>query len=266
MKIFKKFAQIITFTIISLWVLLPVFLITVSTFSSKQEVYKWPKNLLPKDFSLESIKFFFSSYGTISSFKNSLIVAFITLILVLFISIPSAYAFSRYYFKGRESLKIFILMTRMLPIPLLAVPLTSFYITLSLYDNLLGVALIHTAMALPFSIIILSGIFIRISKEYEEAAIVFGASKLKAFLKILLPLSLPGIAAMLIFTFITSWNEVFAASILTVENRTLSAHILNLLDASPLYFKYAGGFFLSVPAIIFIFFIRNYLMKMWGGF
>ena len=74
----------------------------------------------------------------------------------------------------------------------------------------------------------------------------------------------PGIVAAAIFTFIISWNEVFAASILTLQNRTLPAHVLAVLDQSPLPFRFAGGFFLLAPSLIVIFVIRRYLFNMWG--
>ncbi|MBV9134741.1 MAG: carbohydrate ABC transporter permease, partial [Chloroflexi bacterium] len=66
------------------------------------------------------------------------------------------------------------------------------------------------------------------------------------------------------FTFVLSWNEVFASVILTVQNRTLPAQVLTQLDNSPLPYKFAGGFALIVPALVFIFFIRRYLFNMWG--
>ncbi len=266
MKGLKKLLGIAFATIVSLWILLPLYFITILSFTDKNEIFRFPKHILPHRFSLEVIKFFLQSHGTLQSLINSIIVAFFAILIVLLISLPAAYALSRYRFRGRDSVMLFVLTSRMLPIPLLAIPLTNLYIAIRLYDNLLGVAFLHAAMAIPFAIIILSGIFVKISADYEEAAYIFGATKMKAFFRVTLPLALPGISAMLIFTFITSWNEVFAASILTVENRTLSAHVLNVMQASPIYFKYAAGFFLSVPAIIFIFLIRNYLFNMWGGF
>ncbi len=78
------------------------------------------------------------------------------------------------------------------------------------------------------------------------------------------PLVLPGIAAAAIFTFVMSWNEVFAAIILTVQNRTLPAQVLNTLDQSSEPYQFAGAFFMMVPALIFIFVIRRYLFNMWG--
>ena len=78
------------------------------------------------------------------------------------------------------------------------------------------------------------------------------------------PLILPGITASAIFAFVISWNEVFAAAVLTIENRTLTAFLLQNLDTSPLHLKFAGGFILVVPALIFIFAVRKYLFAMWG--
>ena len=91
-----------------------------------------------------------------------------------------------------------------------------------------------------------------------------GTTRLGAFRRVALPLALPGLAAAAIFSFVTSWNEVFAATILTVRNTTLPAQVLASLNLSPLYFRFAGGFFLIVPSLFFIFFMRKYLFNLWG--
>jgi multiple sugar transport system permease protein len=93
---------------------------------------------------------------------------------------------------------------------------------------------------------------------------VFGLTRFGAFLRITLPLSLPGLAASAIYAFIMSWNEVFAASILSIQNRTLPAHILSTAMASPDYLKYAMATIMTIPALIFIFIIRKYLISIWG--
>ncbi|HPV63530.1 MAG TPA: ABC transporter permease subunit, partial [Fervidobacterium sp.] len=100
--------------------------------------------------------------------------------------------------------------------------------------------------------------------EYEEAGMVFGLTRFGAFLRISLPLALPGLAASAIYGFIMSWNETFAASILSIQNRTLPAHILATAMASPDYFKYAMATVMAIPALIFIFIIRKYLISIWG--
>jgi multiple sugar transport system permease protein len=142
--------------------------------------------------------------------------------------------------------------------------LTVTFIRIGLYDTALGVALIHTTLALPFSTLISASLFMGIPREFEEAAWVFGCSRIEAFRRVVLPLALPGLAAAAIFAFVISWNEVFAASVLTVRNKTLTAYLLTVLAESPLHFRFAGGFLLIVPSIIFIFAVRKYLFAMWG--
>jgi multiple sugar transport system permease protein len=93
---------------------------------------------------------------------------------------------------------------------------------------------------------------------------IFGCTPIQAFRQVVMPLVMPGIAASAIFTFVMSWNEVFAASILTIQNRTLPAQLLNSLSESSEPYQFAGGFFMLVPSLIFIFLIRRYLFNMWG--
>ena len=114
------------------------------------------------------------------------------------------------------------------------------------------------------SALITASLFSGIPRELEEAAWVFGCSRWSAFRKVVLPLALPGIAAAAIFAFVISWNEVFAASVLTVRERTLTAYLLTVLSESPLHYRFAGGFILIVPSVLFIFAIRRYLFAMWG--
>ena len=121
-------------------------------------------------------------------------------------------------------------MTRAFPLAILALPLTVTFIRLGLYDTPFGVALVHTALALPFAVLVTPSLFMGIPRELEEAAWMFGCTRLQAFRKVVLPLALPGIAASAIFAFVISWNEVFAASVLTVRNRTLTAYLLTVLS------------------------------------
>jgi multiple sugar transport system permease protein len=122
----------------------------------------------------------------------------------------------------------------------------------------------HTALALPTSILVISSVFAGVPYELEEAGQVFGATPLQSFRHIVVPMVLPGIAASGLFTFVLSWNEVFAASVLTLENRTLPALVLGSLSNSSDAFQFAGGFSLMVPSIVFMLFVRRYLFNMWG--
>ena len=125
-------------------------------------------------------------------------------------------------------------------------------------------ALVHTTLALPFSVLITFSLFSGIPLELEEAAWTLGCNRVQGFIKVVLPLILPGIAASAVFAFVISWNEVFAAAVLTIENRTLTAFLLQSLDVSPMHLKFADGFVLVAPALLFIFAVRKYLFSMWG--
>ena len=125
--------------------------------------------------------------------------------------------------------------------------------------------LAHTMLAMPTTVLITASIFVAVPKDVEEAALVFGCSRAGAFRKVVVPLALPGVAASSIFTFVLSWNEVFAATILTLTNRTLPAQLLSTLNYSPLAFRFAGGFALVLPSMLFILVMRRYLFRMWGS-
>ncbi len=247
-----------------LWVVLPIYLIALAAFSPRDVVYQYPKPLVPTQFSLETMLFFMRSSGVLDSVRRSVIVALLTLVVSMAVGAPAGYALARYIFPGRDTFRIAIVSTRAFPIVILSIPLAVSFINLGLYDSTISVALMHTALALPFTILVTSSVFASVPVDLEEAAMTLGCSRLGAFWRISLPLTLPGLAAAAIFTFVLSWNEVFAAAILTLRNRTLPAHVLSVLNESPLPFRFAGGFFLLVPALIFMLFIRRYLFNLWG--
>jgi multiple sugar transport system permease protein len=250
--------------ILALWTLVPIYLIALAAFSERNAIYEFPKELLPTRFSTDTMSFFVQSTGVLPSVRNSIIVALSTIVLGLLIGAPAGYALARFRFPGRDGFQVGVLVSKMFPIAILSIPLAVAFIGIGLYDTLLGVVIIHSAMVLPFVVIVTSGVFYSVSRELEEAAMTLGTSRFGAFVRVALPLALPGLAAAAIFAFVSSWNEVFAATILTVRERTLPAHILATLNQSPLYFKFAGGFFMIIPSLFFIFFMRKYLFNLWG--
>jgi multiple sugar transport system permease protein len=250
--------------LLALWVLAPIYLITVTAFSEQLEVYEYPKRLVPDPLSTDTLSFFVGSTGVTDALVNSVIVALITLALSTAIGAPAGYAIARYAFRGRDVYQWAILSTRAFPVVILSIPLAVTFINWGIYDTVFAVALMHTALALPFTVLITSSVFFSIPREYEEAAKIHGATPLAAFVRVVLPLALPGLAAASMFTLVLSWNEVFAAVILTVENRTLPAHVLSLLTESPQPFRFAAAWFMLAPALVFIFVIRRYLLGLWG--
>ena len=245
------------------WVLVPIYLLIVNTLSSPEEVTGFPKRFFPS-FDFASVQFFMGFAGVARALWNSIIVAGLTMVLTILLGAPAGYALSRFDFPGKSLFRILVLMTRAFPLPLLALPLAVMFIRVGLDDSVLGLALVHTTLALPFAVLITFSLFAGIPIELEEAAWTLGCSRLTGFTKVVFPLVLPGIAASAVFAFVISWNEVFAAAVLTIQNRTLTAFLLQSLDVSPMPLKFAGGAVLVLPALIFIFAVRKYLFAMWG--
>ncbi len=250
---------------LAVWILLPIWLIGTMAFSTPENIRAFPKPFVPNPITTETMNFFLSAEGVLQATLNSIVVAVLTLIISTLIAVPAGYAIARFLFPGRDAIRLGILSVRAFPIVVLGVPLATIYIRLGIYDHPVSLSLMHVALTLPTTILVISSVFASVPYELEEAAQIFGSTPAQAFRKVVLPLSLPGIAASALLTFVLSWNEVFAAIMLTLLNRTLPAAILYTLDKSGDPFKFAGAFFMLVPAIVFIFFIRRYLFNMWGS-
>jgi len=250
--------------VMALWIMVPIYLVAVAAFSSRAAIFNFPKPIFPSPISTDTMAFFLGATNVLPSAGRSVLVALICLVLSLLIGAPAGYAIARYLFPGRDAFRLVIVSTRAFPIVILSIPLAVTFINWRIYDSPFSLALMHTALALPFTILVTSSVFAGVPRELEEAAETLGCNPLQAFTRVVLPLALPGLAAAMLFTFVLSWNEVFAAVILTVRNRTLPALLVAQLDQSPLPYRYAGGFFLLVPSLIFMLFIRKYLLSLWG--
>jgi multiple sugar transport system permease protein len=251
--------------LLALFVLLPIYFIAISALTPPEiALGEYPRRLFPAEISLDTIRFFLGASGVVDAFWRSVYVGIITLVLSLLIGAPAGYAVARYAFRGRETYRLLVLSTRAFPVVILAIPLAVTYIRLGINDSIIGVALMHTALALPFAILITSSVFISVPRELEEAAQTLGCTPLQAFVRVSLPLALPGLAAAAIFTWVISWNDVFAASILTLREPTLPARVLTSLTQSRITFQFAAGFIMLIPSVVVIFFIRRYLLGLWG--
>lgn len=250
--------------LLALFILVPIYLIAVAAFTPRADAFTYPRSVIPTAVSTETILFFLNASGVIDSFWRSVWVALITLGMSLAIGAPAGYAIARYAFRGRQAYRLVILSTRAFPIVILAIPLAVTYRVWNIDDTIIGVAFMHTALALPFTVLITSSVFVSVPRELEEAAQTLGCNPLQAFIRVSLPLALPGLAAAAIFTWVLSWNDVFAAVILTLRNPTLPAKILTALTQSPIYYQFAAGFVMLLPSMIVIFFIRRYLLGLWG--
>jgi len=252
--------------LLTAFALAPFIWMLLTSLKDRTELYATPLQYLPVHPTLANYIDAWTSPVTPFHrfFLNSLWVCSVTMVATTAVSVLAGYAIARFRFAGRDALLLIFLATQMFPSVLLIAPLLTQWRALGLIDTYQALIYSNFSFTVPFTVWMMVGYFSSIPKDLEESAMIDGCNHFRALCRIVLPLAAPGIAATAIFAFVVSWNEVFAASVLTVRERTLTAYLLSVLSESPLHFRFAGGFVLIVPSVIFIFAVRRYLFSMWG--
>jgi multiple sugar transport system permease protein len=196
-------------------------------------------------------------------FTNSIILAGSSTVLALVLGTMTAYAFSRFRIKAANDILFFILSQRMLPPVVVIIPIFLLYRNLNLIDTYQGMILLYTTFNLPFAVWMMKGFMDEIPKEYEDAAMVDGYSRLQAFWKVILPQALPGMAATAVFALITVWNEFVFGLLMTSQNARpappslVAAQTVSGIDWGQIA---AASTLFVLPVIFFTFLVRNHLL------
>jgi multiple sugar transport system permease protein len=196
--------------------------------------------------------------------ENSVIIAGSSTVASVVLGLFAAYAFSRFGMKGKNDLLFFILSTRMLPAVVVTIPLFLMYRQLGLHDTHPGMIILYTVFNLSFSVWLLKGFIDEIPKEYEEAALVDGYTRMQAFFKIVLPQAVSGIAATTVFCLIFAWNEYAFALMLTSQRaRTAPVTIATMMGRGGIEWSAiaAGAMGFLIPVVIVTFALRKYLLR-----
>lgn len=213
--------MILSLIILGLYIF-PYLYMVFTSFKTPNDVLSIPPSLFPKQFSMENY-IQISEYEYLPrTFLNSLVIAIISTFGTLLISIPAAYGITRYNAKyGRIFLGV-VLVTRMIPYISVALPLFLLMKNLKLIDTYLAVALGHMTVSMPLALWLLASFFEGIPSELEEAAKIDGCSRLGALLRVIIPISLGGIAVTAMFSFLASWNDfLFSLFLTSVNTKTI---------------------------------------------
>ncbi len=246
----------------------------LSEIESKLDEYR--KSLIPlssveftvsKNLFENYLMFFRVTNDALPALVRSIEVALLTIAISLSIGGLAGYAFARYYFKGKNLLKLSVLFVRMFPGVSIAMPMVIILARMGFYDKPLGLSLVYSVGQIGMTTWITASIFMGIPVELEEAAQIFGCSRWGAFFHVTLPLALPGLAASAMYAFIGSWSETAQAVILTQFNPTFPVVVYQTLVGAKglVNLVAAGGVTMAVPAIVFTLIIRRYILQMWGG-
>lgn len=200
----------------------------------------------------------------LKSFWNSLLVSTLSTGFSLLIGVPAAYALSRWDFKGRDRIALWILVTRMAPPIAFTIPFFLAYQYLGLQDTVIGLAIVYLTFNLAIVIWLMQTFFEAVPASLEEAAWIDGCGVWQAFWRVSLPLTAPGLAATAVLCFIFSWNDFFYALILTRTNAiTAPVAIVNFLQYEGWEWTKiaASGTLVMFPVVIFTVLVRKYLVR-----
>lgn len=209
----------------------PVLWMLFSSLKSNTEIFSLPPELFPKEYTLKAYYSIFSSPMKVRFFLNSYLVATVVTLLTLFVAILAGYSFSRHSFKLKKPLNLFIISTQTVPPISLLIPYFGIVVAFRMYDTYFALIFTYMVFTLPYAILLMTGYFNTLPKELDEAVIIDGGSSFTALWRVLVPVSIPGIVATGVYTFLLSWNEFLFALTLTksTEMRTVPIGIQLLM-------------------------------------
>ena len=248
---------------VMVWMMFPIVWVIMGSFKSPEQASAIPPVWVFKPTLGNYVTAFLRrDFGRL--FVNSLVVTLTSTAVVLILGSMAGYALARFKVTGKQTLLLWIMSTRMFPPIAAIIPIFLLFNRLGLIDSRLGLVLIYIALSLPFAIWIMRGFFAEIPTELVDAALVDGCTPWQAFIKIILPLALPGLAATAVFCMVFSWNEFLFAFILSrAKSQTLPIGVMGFITQRGVLWgeMSAASTVIMTPMIIFAFLAQRYLIR-----
>ena len=272
------------------YVLAPIAWLVSSSFQSESEITSKPPHWVPHQPTIDNFAAIFTARDQVVTYEtrkeadpasggfipstakyllpsmwNSFLVALAVVVLNLLVSIPAAYAMAKIRFIGRSASIYFMLATRVIPDIALVVPFFLFIRKLGLLDNLLSLIITYLAITVPFSVFVLVSYFESLPDELDKAARVDGCSRLQTLLHVFLPLALPSLVAVVLFTFLTSWNEFLLALMFTQTpaSQTMPIIVASFASDFTISFSFinAAGVLAIIPPVLLAIMFERYIVS-----
>lgn len=248
-----------------LFALFPIFWLVKVSVTPNDLLYSEGVRLWPSRMTFDHFSHVLNNSSFPLFFRNSLIVSGSTAIIVTLLASLSGYALSRFNFRAKYWIVALMLLTQMFPLVMLIAPIYKIMAPLGLTNSLIGLIIVYSAFNVPFATFLMQSFFDGIPKDLEEAAKIDGATQFMAFRQIILPLTLPGIAATLGFVFTAAWSELLFALMLISGNdsATFPVGLLSFFSKFSVDFgqMMAAGVLALIPACLFFFLIQRYLVQ-----
>jgi multiple sugar transport system permease protein len=247
-------------------ILFPYLTMFSTALTTKSEIFVFEKSWFPKVPTLENFAMVWTERGFGRALANSLYISVGATLLSIVVAIPAAYAMSRLQFRGRNAYRIYLLVTQMISPIVLIIGLFRLFAFMGLVNSMNALIAAQSAFFMAFAIWMTASYFDTVPKELEEAAWLDGAGKFTAFIRVFLPLCLPGIAVTALFTFINSWNEYALALTLLRDNANHTVPVAIAFLTGTLYeiewnLIMAATFMATIPVAIIFASIQRYLIR-----
>ena len=260
----RTVAMYAVLALVSLVLLFPIYWMLTISLKLPREIYRVP-SLWPETATLDNYRELLREKGFLTNIRNSVIVAGSVTAVSLVISSLAAYSLVRFRYRFRGVVGRLILFGYLTPTSLLFIPLSIIVARLHLGNSLHGLIIVYLTFSMPLSTWLLTGYFRSVPAELEEQAMVDGTSRLGALLRILLPLSLPGIVAVAIFTFTAAWNELLLALIFITseDKRTVPLSLQYLITGDVFLWGpiMAGAVLSALPVMALYFFAQRFMVQ-----
>lgn len=248
----------------------PAIWMFLSSLKSNSRIFAWPPTFIDSSFSLDSYIAILKDSEKVRFFLNSYFVSMVVVVLTLMIGIMAAYAFSRFDFPLKGLINTIIVSVQAIPPIVLLIPYMSLIVALKLFNTYLALILTYLVTTLPYCILMITGYFNTLSTDLDEAVMIDGGSRMRVLWNILVPISVPGLVSVGMYTFMQAWNEYLFALTLTKTTNMRTVPIgINLLMGQHSYDwsqMMAMSFMGSLPVLLlFVFFQRYFIAGMSSG-
>ena len=261
--------NVVTWVVV-LAVAFPLIWMVLTSIKPQSELFRIPPTFLPQSITFEHYWRLLTETPFLNYFRNSMALSISTTAVVIVVATLGSYSLVRFRYRGREALATLVLFTYLLPSVVLIIPLYLMMVGLGLSNTVFSLVIAYTTFALPYALWLLRSFMAGIPEDLESAALVDGASRIGAFVDVILPQALPGIISTALFTFILSWNEYLYALVLVNSDsvRPLTTGVMNMLITSfniEWSLLMAASVMMSVPLIIIFAFLQSFLTRGFGA-
>lgn len=245
--------------------LLPTFWIILTSFNFDYNSTAYPPRLFRfSEWTLTNYSKAFGGSGLILNFRNSVVISLFSSVIAMLIGTPAAYALSRFRFRGNTPIYLSFMASRIAPATLIALPIFIWSRQLRLFDTIPLMVTVNAVTSIAWVVWMMRSFFDDVAMEIDEAALVDGCGRTSCLLRVIVPLSRPGLAATMIFCVITSWNEYFYTLVLTsVKAQNLPAALTSFISIYGLKWgeMCAAATVIMLPILVFVLFLQKYLIK-----